>query len=234
VLVADNGLGVDNSRFGYGVSTLAGHASAAGAATVGAADYVNTPLCGVTPALVNSYSAVGGTPMLFDTNGQPLPTPIVRAKPDFIGPDSVSTTFFGYLHAYSSGITQCTADGTHPRFTGTSAAAPHAAAVAALLRQAAPAATPDQVYAALRATALDMDAPGFDTSTGYGFIQADAALNLLAPQGSGGGGGGGGGGSAGGGGGGGLGLPELLAAGVSRVLFRRRPRRQASADCPLS
>ncbi|MGH8473188.1 MAG: S8 family serine peptidase, partial [Gammaproteobacteria bacterium] len=93
-------------------------------------------------------------------------------------PDGADTTFFG-------GDT----DGTgFPNFFGTSAAAPHAAGVAALMKDLVSSLTPDATYAALKATAIDMDDPqtggfdtGFDFGTGFGLIQADAALGELAP-----------------------------------------------------
>jgi subtilisin family serine protease len=73
-----------------------------------------------------------------------------------------------------------------PNFSGTSAAAPHAAGVAALLLEANPNATPDQVYQALEISALDMEDPytpgsdpGYDSASGYGFIQADRALDEI-------------------------------------------------------
>ena len=128
-----------------------------------------------------------------------------------MAPDGVSTTFFGFIHSFSGSVVQCDSGGVYPLFLGTSAAAPHAAAVAALLRQAAPTATPDQIYASLRNTASDMKTPGFDYSSGYGFIQADAALNSLVPAPSGGGGGGGGG----------LDFLELLSLGVIGIGRRR-------------
>ena len=50
------------------------------------------------------------------------------------------------------------------------------AGVAALLKQAVPSLTPAQIYAALAATAIDMNTPGYDYRTGAGLIQAHAAL----------------------------------------------------------
>jgi hypothetical protein len=53
---------------------------------------------------------------------------------------------------------------------------------AALMRQSNPAATPTQIYAALRNSALPMGAtPGFNFTSGFGFVQADAAMALLPP-----------------------------------------------------
>src|SRR5205823_14483840 len=47
-------------------------------------------------------------------------------------------------------------------FFGTSAAAPHAAAIAALIKSAKPALTAAQVRNALQSTALDIEGAGFD------------------------------------------------------------------------
>jgi hypothetical protein len=106
---------------------------------------------------------------LFDTAGNRLATPIIRNQPAITAPDGVDTTFFGQ-----------DSDGNgKPNFFGTSAAAPSAAGVAALIRQAAPSATNTQVYNALKTTALDMNTPGYDLLTGYGLIQADAAIATL-------------------------------------------------------
>ncbi|MDI6692067.1 MAG: S8 family serine peptidase [Anaerosomatales bacterium] len=64
--------------------------------------------------------------------------------------------------------------------TGTSMAAPHVAGVAALLLSLRPDTAPEEVEAALEASARDISPAGFDEQTGYGLVQADAALNRLA------------------------------------------------------
>jgi PKD repeat protein len=66
-----------------------------------------------------------------------------------------------------------------PEFFGTSAAAPHAAGIAALLLEAKPAASVQQLNVALAGTAIDMGPLGNDSASGAGLIQADAAINTL-------------------------------------------------------
>jgi subtilisin family serine protease len=64
--------------------------------------------------------------------------------------------------------------------SGTSAATPIAAGVVALLKQAKPALTQDQVKAALKSTAKDIGPVGFDQHSGAGIIRAKAAYDALA------------------------------------------------------
>jgi len=61
-------------------------------------------------------------------------------------------------------------------FLGTSAAAPHVAAIAALLWSAKPTLTSGQVVQTLTQTATDLGAPGFDTTYGFGRVDALQAL----------------------------------------------------------
>jgi len=60
--------------------------------------------------------------------------------------------------------------------SGTSMAAPHVAGAAALLASLPQFASPDAIYAALTATALDLGDAGRDDATGYGLLQIYAAL----------------------------------------------------------
>jgi hypothetical protein len=187
VSVQDDGLGSTIDSFFSGGPTIQGHPGAAGAAAVGAAFYFDTPACGTTPAQLESYSAEGGTPILFNTAGTRLATPVVRQKPDFVGPDGVNTTFLGFTLASdsppfpSTGLlpttnASCQNATAYPNFFGTSAATPHAAAIAALALQANTAATPTQIYGSLRSSALPMSSTTPNFNSGYGFIQANAAF----------------------------------------------------------
>ena len=66
---------------------------------------------------------------------------------------------------------------------GTSMATPHVAGVAALVWSQYPAATNDDIRAALTATAEDLGPAGRDNAYGYGLIQAKAAYDYLdSPQ----------------------------------------------------
>ncbi len=141
--------------------TIYGHANAEGAVAVGAANYK-------TPTTLETFSSGGTTPVLFDPSGTPISDPR-QFKPEIVAPDGADTTFFGV-----------DTDGTgFPNFFGTSAAAPHAAGVAALLVQAVPGLAPDDLRMTLRTTAQNMGPAGFDINTGFGLIHADSALNAL-------------------------------------------------------
>jgi len=189
VLVEDDGAGSTINAFQTNSATLQGHPGAAGAAAVGAAFYFNTPACGATQAMLETFSSAGGAPILFSTTGVRLATPVVRQKPDFVGPDGANDTFLGFTLA-SDGVTggklnttnaSCQNNPSYPNFFGTSAATPHVASIAALMLQANPAATPAEIYQSLRTSALPMATPSPNYESGYGFVQADAAFALM-PQ----------------------------------------------------
>jgi len=164
--------------------TIQGHPNDVNAATVGAAFFPNTPLCGATPADLEYYSSYGGSPILFDNSGNPLAVAVTPQKPDFVAPDGVNTTFFGFQingppFVDNSAVAACANDANLPNYLGTSAAAPHAAAVAALMLEVDSSLTPTQIYGALRTTAAPMVNAAPDFATGYGFIQAGAAMAAL-------------------------------------------------------
>ena len=175
------------TQFATRSSTIVGHANAEGAIAVGAARYTLTPVFSTTLSapIIEGFSSAGGTPILFATNGQPV-EPVIRRKPEIVGPDGGNTTFFPSFRPLSA--TDIEGD-DFPNFFGTSASAPHAAGVGALLQEKARKTfTPAQVRDRLQATAIDMDDPltpafdvGFDFRTGFGFIQADRALTFGDP-----------------------------------------------------
>jgi len=158
--------------------TVFGHANAAGAEAVGAAFYQDTPEFGQNPPLLEPFSSAGPTPILFDTAGNRLANPDIRMKPEIVAPDGTNTTFFP-----PPPFNQRDREGDgFPNFFGTSAAAPHAAAVAALMLDAAPGTSPAEIYDILEKTAIDMGEPGFDFDSGFGLIQADRAVAAVVPE----------------------------------------------------
>ena len=177
------GVGIDDIDDAGATPTLYGHANARHAAAVGAAFWANTPPWNpdVNAPLVNSFSAVGGVPLHFDADGIPRSTPEVRDKPNITGPDGVATTFFG----------EDATNDDRRNFFGTSAAAPHAAAVAALMLDFDDRRAPAQIYRDLQQTAEDITeawdlsagefigrpvGEGFDRTSGHGFVRADRAV----------------------------------------------------------
>ncbi|HEU4388490.1 MAG TPA: S8 family serine peptidase, partial [Blastocatellia bacterium] len=87
-----------------------------------------------------------------------------RQKPDITAADGVMVTGAG---------------GFPSQFYGTSAAAPHAGAVAALIKSANPSLTSAQIRSALVSTAIDIEAPGVDRDSGAGIVMAFEALQSI-------------------------------------------------------
>jgi hypothetical protein len=136
-----------------------GHAGAASVGSTGAIPYDDATTS-------EDYSSHGPVTHYFPPvpGTTPLATPEVLQKPDFAATDNVQGVFFGPL------------DGTVHRFAGTSAAAPQAAAIGALLRQYDPVITPAQVMTALHDTARPVANNGASDAVGGGYIDAQAAL----------------------------------------------------------
>ncbi|HXG10608.1 MAG TPA: S8 family serine peptidase [Gemmataceae bacterium] len=149
------GYGDDPQAQGQGGPTITGTPLARSTIAVGAANWNN-------PTVPESFTSLGGPQLIFfDINGNRLPTPEIRFKPEVTGPDGVSTSFFS-------------APPPGNQFFGTSAAAPHVAGLVALLLEETPCATPVQITQHLMQTALDIGAPGVDPLTGAGMVQTVA------------------------------------------------------------
>jgi len=69
--------------------------------------------------------------------------------------------------------------GGYESMSGTSMASPHAAGAVALLLQAKPQATHEEIVNALTSTAVDVDRPGPDNASGFGRIDIDKAVAAL-------------------------------------------------------
>ncbi|MBW4450413.1 MAG: S8 family serine peptidase [Spirirestis rafaelensis WJT71-NPBG6] len=150
---------------GFPELPIYGHSNNPNALTVGAVYYGNA----------ESYSnqAYGvvieqGQLEPFSSEGNPG-----SLKPDVVGPDALPISFgLGGENA------RRVANPGFFDFFGTSVSAPYTAAVAALLLQADPSATPTEIYDALRNTA-DSSLPGFDSRLGFGLIRGDKAIAAL-------------------------------------------------------
>ena len=94
---------------------------------------------------------------LFSNNGGEL-----RRKPELTAADGTATSVPGFAS-----------------FFGTSAAAPHAAAIGGLLISARPRIKPNRVRRALTETALDIEAFGRDRDSGFGIVDAFGALTFI-------------------------------------------------------
>jgi len=141
-----------------------GHNGAADALSVAAVPFFNEnqvePFSSRGPVTHYFEPVAGATP------ADPLDEPLVLEKPDLAATDGALTTFFS--------------PGPPPfRFFGTSAAAPHAAAVAALLLDGDPSATPQEVADVQRDTA-DPVGPFPPEAAGAGLVDALAAADELA------------------------------------------------------
>ncbi|HST23345.1 MAG TPA: S8 family serine peptidase [Blastocatellia bacterium] len=154
-----------------------GHSCAAdafGVAAVNAASAGGGAFVGGATNPTETFSSDGTRRVFYNANGTPI-TPgnvlfatnggAVRQKPDIAAADGVATTFPG-------------GSGLNPFFS-TSAAAPHAGAIAALLKQFKPALTTSQVRTILTSTALDIEAAGIDRDSGVGIVMALAALQSV-------------------------------------------------------
>ena len=111
------------------------------------------------PSELESFSSHGPVLIVY-------PSPESRPKPDITGVDGVNVTGAG---------------GFARRFYGTSASAPHIAAVVAQIWGAHPELSPAEVRSALYRSAVDMGTPGRDNESGYGLADALAMARLTMP-----------------------------------------------------
>jgi len=147
--------------------TVFGHSGSASAVTVGAvpfSDSSNPEAYSSRGPVRHEFGPVDGVEA-----ADPLPAAEIISKPDLVATDCGLTTFFANL----------TFAGW--RFCGTSAAAPHAAGVAALMLEEEPSATPGAVRTAQQAGALPVGAYG-PCAVGAGLVDAPSAIeDLLVP-----------------------------------------------------
>jgi hypothetical protein len=154
-----NGFFALNPVFNVPAGSVWGHAAARGAFAIAATGAVENIDGSVNPGLdvIEDYSSRGPSLIFFDKKGHAQRE--VRKKPDFTAVDGVSVTGVDF----------------ETPFFGTSAAAPHAGAVAALLEDVDPFLGPSGVQRILKETALERGDPGFDLTWGNGLLDALAA-----------------------------------------------------------
>ena len=150
-----------------------GHPGAAQAITIAAVDVATAGgglFTGGVANPVEFFSSDGPRRIFFNADGSPVDTlvgdglakggqtSIVREKPDFAAADGVSTATPGF----------------NP-FFGTSASAPHSAAIGALFKELFP---DEQGFEnVFRSTALDIEDLGFDRDSGNGIMMLDPVPN---------------------------------------------------------
>ena len=146
-----------------------GHSSAAAAFSV-AATFANGAGAFTSANNVEVFSSDGPRRKFYNPNGTVISGGVtfgsgggtLLQKPDITAADGVATSVPGF-----------------GSFFGTSAAAPHAAAITALLKQLSPGLTPAQIRTALISTAIDNEAPGVDRDAGAGIVMAMQALQSV-------------------------------------------------------
>jgi len=148
---------------------IRGHAAAENGFGVAAVEArgMTTPFNGSES--VETFSSDGPRRVFFNPNGSAI-TPgnfsstggQVRMKPDIAAADGVKTATPGFNPFY-----------------GTSAAAPHAAAIGALIVSKKPDITLSEIRDVFEKTALDIEAAGWDRDSGWGIIMAVLVLNEI-------------------------------------------------------
>lgn len=123
---------------------------------------------------VETFSSDGPRRIFYNADGTQITPGNVSStggqllqKPDITAADGSTTTTPGFIPFY-----------------GTSAAAPHAAALMALLKSASPSSTNAQLYNAMVNSAIDIEAAGTDRDSGAGIfmpLRAMASINVPGP-----------------------------------------------------
>jgi hypothetical protein len=172
-------LHIDTERGQLQINTAAatfGHNAAAGGLSMAATNVANAlgkEFLGGAQDPVETYSSDGFRRIFYQPNGTPITAGnfliatnggTVLGKPDITAADCVSNNTPGFSP-----------------FCGTSAAAPHAGAIAALALSMPNHPTAAQIKAAMLSSALDVMATGADRDSGSGVVMADRLIAALTP-----------------------------------------------------
>jgi hypothetical protein len=151
-----------------------GHNAGSNTITVAATDVTTVAPAGspfTAPRPVETYSSDGPRRIFYNPNGTAITAGNVLfgtnggqslAKPDITAADCGVTTTPGFSP-----------------FCGTSAAAPHAGAIAALLKSLPTHPSGGQVQTAMYTSAIDIEAAGADRDAGVGIVMVNMAANKL-------------------------------------------------------
>jgi hypothetical protein len=166
-------LSIATSGTTHGHSTVTGTGAYGVAATPAGAAF---PQAFSSADVVETFSSDGPRHIFYRADGTPITAGDVSStggqvlqKPDVTAADGVSVTGVG---------------GFGSPFFGTSAAAPHAAAIAALVKAANPGLSAAQIRSILTSTAIDIQAPGFDRDSGAGIVMARDAVSATGAAGT--------------------------------------------------
>jgi hypothetical protein len=154
-----NGFFAVNPIYNVASGSVWGHPASKGALAIGATGAIENLDGTLNPNLdiIEFYSSQGPSKIFFTPSGKPRFES--RPKPDFTAVDGVSVTGVNFVTP----------------FFGTSASAPHAAAIAALLKDVDEDLDPSRAARVLRETALERGDEGFDPIWGHGLLDALAA-----------------------------------------------------------
>jgi subtilisin family serine protease len=169
-----NGVRVTNNSNDYGTVSTAMATAYTAARNAGVVNFASSGNSGNTtigfPASTTSVNAVGAS----SRNGQKASFSSYGSKIAFVAPgQSIYTTDRTGTNGYGSG--------DYTTIDGTSFSSPYAAGVAALILSANPSLSAAQVETIMKTTCKDMGTVGFDTLTGWGMLNVEAAVIAASP-----------------------------------------------------
>lgn len=169
-----NGVRVTNNSNDYGTVSTAMATAYTAARNAGIVNFASSGNSGNTtigfPASTSSVNAVGAS----SRNGQKASFSSYGSKIAFVAPgQSIYTTDRTGADGYGAS--------DYVSIDGTSFSSPYAAGVAALILSANASLSAAQVETIMKTTCRDMGTVGFDTLTGWGMLNVEAALIAASP-----------------------------------------------------
>lgn len=170
-----NGVRVTNNSNDYGTTSTAMTNAYIAARNAGVVNFASSGNSGNTnigfPARSTGVIAVGAS----NRNGQKASFSSYGTKLAFVAAgQSIYTTDRTGTNGYGAG--------DYTTIDGTSFSSPYAAGVAALILSVNPSLSAAQVESIMQTTCRDMDAAGFDNLTGWGMLNAEAAVRAAQPS----------------------------------------------------